>query len=291
MALNGEQNALWKVWEERDPITIPGTCYTLRGFSIAALRTNFYIKELGIMLDGGLSAEYSPDHIFITHSHTDHIASLPFHMYANKQNSKIQIYCPKDSCQVVDTMIKSMININDDLPNINTVNPYYDLIPVKEGSFHLLIRNRKFRIEVIKCYHTVSCVGYGLIEIRSKLNEEYIGLPQKDIAELRKSGVEISHEVEYPVFCYLGDTSKEILSNPEIMKYKNLMIECTFIEKEDVEQADQTLHMHWDYLKDFVKDHSEITFILYHFSRRYKRSEIKKFFDEMDLKNVIPWIN
>ncbi|ARF11780.1 beta-lactamase superfamily domain [Klosneuvirus KNV1] len=291
MALNGEQNALWKVWEERDPITIPGTCYTLRGFSIAALRTNFYVKELGVMLDGGLSAEYSPDHIFITHSHTDHIASLPFHMYATKPNSKIQIYCPEDSCHNIDKMIKSMININNELPNIDNNNPYYDLIPVKEGSFYLTIRNRKFRIEVIKCYHTISCVGYGFIEVRNKLNDEYVKLPQKDIAELRKSGVEISHEVEYPIFCYLGDTSRKILENKEIEKYKNIMIECTFIEKEDLGQADQTLHMHWDYMENYIMSHSEITFILYHFSRRYKRSEIKKFFDNAKLSNIIPWIN
>ena len=94
MAEHNEQNALWKVWDDREPITIPGTQYTLRGFSIAALRTNFFIKELSIMLDGGLSANYSPDHIFITHSHTDHIANLPFHLYSAKENSKIQIYAP-----------------------------------------------------------------------------------------------------------------------------------------------------------------------------------------------------
>lgn len=291
MALNGEQNALWKVWEERDPITIPGTCYTLRGFSIAALRTNFYIKELGVMLDGGLSAEYSPDHIFITHSHTDHIASLPFHMYSTKPESKIQIYCPEDSCKNLDKMIKSMLNINNDIPNMDNINPLYDLIPVKEGSFYLTLRNRKFRIEVIKCYHTISCLGFGFIEIRNKLKEEYMKLSQKEIAELRKSGVEISHEVEYPVFCYLGDTSRKILENKNIEKYKNIMIECTFIEKEDLEQADLTLHMHWDYLKDYVNDHLNTTFILYHFSRRYKRSDIKKFFDGVKLDNIIPWIN
>lgn len=48
-------NALWNTWNDREPIKIPNTEYTLKGFSIAALRTNFYIKELGIMLDAGLS--------------------------------------------------------------------------------------------------------------------------------------------------------------------------------------------------------------------------------------------
>src|SRR5438094_6939082 len=36
-------NALWRVWEDHEPMRIPETTYTLRGFSIAALRTHFYI--------------------------------------------------------------------------------------------------------------------------------------------------------------------------------------------------------------------------------------------------------
>ena len=44
-----DTNAIWALWDDREAIKIPGTEYTLRGFSIVALRTNFYIKELGIM--------------------------------------------------------------------------------------------------------------------------------------------------------------------------------------------------------------------------------------------------
>lgn len=291
MAQNIEQNALWKVWDDIKPINIPSTAYTLKGFSIAALRTNFYIRELCIMLDGGLSADCSPDHIFITHSHTDHIANLPFHLYSVKQNSKIQIYVPEESKDNIDRMIKSVININNDLPDIEISNPYYDLISVKEGTFELMIKSKKFKIEVIKCYHTVACVGYGFIEIRNKLKEEYIGLSQNEISKLRKLGVEISREVEYPLFCYLGDTSKEILNDQKIQKYKTVMIECTFIDNADIEQANETKHMHWDHLKDYVHAHQNITFILYHFSRRYKKSQIKQFFEHLNLSNVLPWIN
>ena len=288
---SSEQNALWDVWHDKSPITISGTQYTLKGFSIAALRTNFFIKELGVMFDAGLSAPYAAEHIFVIHSHTDHIANLPFHLYSAKPNSKIQIYCPEQSCKNVDIMLKSMVNINNETPDIEKSNPYYDLIPVKEGILNLIIGKKKFKIEIIKCFHTVPCLGYGLIEIRNKLKDEYSGLSSQEIGQLRKSGVEITQEVEYPIICYLGDTSKEVLKDPRIKKYKNIMIECTFLEKEDMEQADKTCHMHWDYLKEYIETHQENVFILYHFSRRYKKSEIVKFFENIDLKNIIPWIN
>ena len=52
-----DQIGLWKVWKEHPPTPIPGSPQlTLMGWSLAALRTNFYIKELGLMLDAGLSA-------------------------------------------------------------------------------------------------------------------------------------------------------------------------------------------------------------------------------------------
>ncbi|QKF94465.1 ribonuclease Z [Fadolivirus algeromassiliense] len=291
MSLNSEQNALWKVWEDRDPITLPDTTYTLRGFSIAALRTNFYIKELGIMLDGGLSASYSPDYIFITHSHTDHVASLPFHLYSAKLDTKMQIYVPEESLDNIDKMINSVININADVPGIDEYDPLYCLIPVRDGVINQIIRGKKFKIEIIKCYHGVPCVGYGFIEMRNKLKEEYRDLPPNEIGKLRKSGIDVTHEVEYPIFCFLGDTSKEILNDSRIQKYRTIMIECTFINKEDIEQADKTMHMHWDYLKDYVESHPDNTFILYHFSRRNKKSDIEQFFENMNIPNVIPWIN
>ena len=66
MSQGSEINSLWKVWDtslkvsydkQNDSINIStdtqckldGTEYTIRGFSIAALRTNFIIKELNII--------------------------------------------------------------------------------------------------------------------------------------------------------------------------------------------------------------------------------------------------
>ena len=293
------ENALWDVWYDRDPLKIPNTDLTLRGFSIAALRTNFYIKELGVMLDGGLSSNFLPDHIFITHTHTDHIANLTFHLFDVKHNigpeNKVNIYVPQEMCSNIERMIQGVLQVNSSKV-VDSSKYCYKLHPVSPSTIlELTIKNRKFKIEIIKCYHGIPCVGFGFIEIKSKLKEQYRILTSKEISELKKQGIEITEQVELPSLCFLGDTSKEILNDKTIEKYKTIMIECTFIYDDHIDEADEKKHMHWSSLKPYVESHPNNTFILYHFSRRYKKTDISTFFDkymtENKVTNIIPWIN
>ena len=43
---------------------VPGTPWTIRGYSRSAYRTGFYIKDLDIMLDAGPQNYNNPKHIF-----------------------------------------------------------------------------------------------------------------------------------------------------------------------------------------------------------------------------------
>jgi ribonuclease Z len=292
-----ELNALWKVWDDHDTIKIPGTQLTLKGFSIAALRTNFYIPELSIMLDAGISGNMAPDYIFVTHSHSDHIANLPYHLYSAKNGKKIQIYIPEEMTKKMTGMLDSITMLNDEYPNPEFENKEngnmkcYNIVPVKPGISDVILRNKKYELEVIKCYHSVPCVGYGFSEFKTKLKDEYKELSSKEIGELRRKGVDVSCEVKNPILCFLGDTSDEVLKDKSLEKYRNIMIECTFIRDEELVQAEKTKHIHWKSLEKYITDHPNINFILYHFSQRYKKSEIKEFFDNKKLPNVIPWIN
>ena len=149
------------------------------------------------------------------------------------------------------------------------------------------IKNIEFKIELIKCTHTIATTGYGFIELRSKLKSEYIGLSQTDIDNIKLTGITITDIIQVPHFCYLGDTDHNVLYvdkectlfSPHIEKYKNILIECTFLYDEDSVTAKKNGHMLWKNLRSYIEMHPDNNFILYHFSMKYKSHEIIDFFE------------
>lgn len=296
--------AYWKIWSIRAPLILPETQVTLKGYSVAALRTNFYIKELGIMLDAGLSSpNMTINHLFITHPHSDHIANLPFHIYSYKPPDKIQIYIPKGIENHVKDYIESayLLSSHTFIEDLNIkreklfLYDFFDLINVEPGMIiPIVIKKKKYKAEIFKCYHNVPCVGYGITEIRTKLKEEFKDKTHQEIVELRKQGIAINYEADYKLFCYLGDTSKEIFTGDEwekITQYKTIIIECTFILDEDLDQSNKTHHIHWKSLEPEIAKYQNNFFVLIHFSQRYNNSFLDAFFKKVGLNNIVPWIN
>jgi ribonuclease Z len=271
------------------------------------------------MLDAGLSANISPEYIMITHCHSDHCANIPYHLYTC--HKKIAIFSPPESFMRINNYIKAAYLMSADIDDedLLDVTKIYDMIPAYEGDTEILIGEKveqykdengdlltrykggkPMKVEIIKCDHSVPCVGYGLIESRIKLKPEYEHIQGKELGALKKSGVDINYKVDFPFFCYLGDTSHEVLKDSRLEKYSTLMIECTFIYPEDHDNAILTKHMHWEYLKPYVLSHPKMNFVLYHFSQRYKPEQIKEFFDNefydkeqkiLLIPNVKVWIS
>jgi ribonuclease Z len=269
---------------------IPGTTWTLKGYSRAAFRTGFYIPDIGLMLDAGPQLRNKPDHIFITHTHGDHIASLPFTMIGDEKGDHIfHIYAPKQSEEWLRQYITALFNVNSMRFMRSETERWYEFHPMTSGTeFPLTIRKNPYLIEVFKCNHSIPTVSYGIKVIKHKLKEEYLGLPGKEIAILRKEGKKITNEVINPVLAYVCDTTIKVFAlNPTILNYKTVIIECTFLKDEDSNGSD---HIAWNELKPFVVGNPHVNFILIHFSMKYKESEIRDFFLSEEVTNVRPWI-
>jgi len=113
--------------------------------------------------------------------------------------------------------------------------------------------------------------------------------------------VEVSEPFNNPLFVYLGDTHIDIFKKyPEILNYPTVIVECTFIHQEPgiAERANRDGHIHWDNLSEVVIANKDVTFILIHFSCRYKETEIYEFFsglmnrpdNPLNLDNVIVFV-
>jgi len=111
----------------------------------------------------------------------------------------------------------------------------------------------------------------------------------------KKSGIEINEVFQKPLLAYLLDTHPVVFEKtPRVFDYPVIITECTFIEGEQ-ERAERDGHTIWTALEKTVLSHPKNTFVLTHFSLRYKVQEIYSFFENLttrednplDLSNVV----
>eukprot|EP01102_Stenamoeba_stenopodia_P020396 TRINITY_DN7908_c2_g1_i1.p1 TRINITY_DN7908_c2_g1~~TRINITY_DN7908_c2_g1_i1.p1 ORF type:complete len:455 (-),score=116.27 TRINITY_DN7908_c2_g1_i1:238-1509(-) len=170
-------------------------------------------------------------------------------------------------------------------------------------------------VDIIKCHHTVTTVGYVISEKRMKLKDEYKSLPGKEIAALRKQNVDIQEVKSFPLLAYLCDTNISIFdrsdlandsTSPEAIQHQQhmslifqcpvVMIECTYLEDEKRSEARKRGHIVWSDILPYTEAHPEITWVLFHFSQRYKDDHIRSFFQTASSQksrphNVVLWLD
>jgi ribonuclease Z len=284
-------------WAKVKSHKLKNTQWTLTGYSVAARSTGFYIPELKIALDCGVPSSHSPDHIFITHGHLDHCGYLNntiLDINTNNSNNisiNTNIFVPIISKNYFKDYIHHAFALtkNTAMPKIHNK---YNLIGVDGGEvITLKIKKMTYKINIIRCFHTVPCVAYGFSEVRTKLKPEFIGYPESEIIKLKSMGEEITYSIEIPQFCFIGDTDERIFKNTIILeKFPTIIIECTFLYPEHENLAKKDKHMHWNKLENYIKTHPETTVILIHFSARYTDTDIRKFFLDKLYDNIIVWI-
>jgi ribonuclease Z len=306
-----------------------GVPLTLIGRSWAADCTAFFIPELSWQLDAGSIVTPShPRYVFVTHTHTDHSHMLT-HLKSRRKPS--HIFSPHVSVDLIDNYLtaaqlmtavnrhKSIANFEwqrsywlhgvagkstCDLPAASQMNDKTTLTvsvvsdaDSKQAAAPATTKtqiHKGFRVRVIDCDHSVECVGYMFSLVKSKLREDLAGLPGREIGAMRKRGENVSREVEVPAFVFLGDTTHAVFDqNPEILKHPIVIVECTFLEDDDVKHAERTKHMHWMHLRKYVENNPETKFVLIHFSRRYNSAQVLDFFHQEQAdgkyKNIVVW--
>lgn len=293
---------IWKLISE-NKVKIPNTPWTVICYSRAARHTFLYIPELYIAFDAGLASEVHPTTIFISHAHIDHVRELwSYVIEPVKGNPTVVV--PRSSADDIKTFVNSAIHMTKHNRKAQVAwNVVEASIPKEVTSSVFLpnimsINKLNFKIELFKCTHSIPTTGYGMIEVRSKLKPEFVGLPQKEIESLKLNGIQICMNVDVPHFVVLGDTDHRVfykdtkctIFNSDLEKYSTIMVECTFLTDNKAKDAKDKKHMLWSRLFPFIHAHPNITFMLYHFSMCYRDAEIIQFFKALNIPNVIPLI-
>lgn len=264
--------------------------FTLVGTSVAAHGTGFYIPELKIAFDAGVvSCAQQPESVLITHCHIDHCH------YINHFGSMLKkplYYVPNECVDYLEEYLytqKKLSKYHDE--SMKKLTPDHITVGVSDKESYPIKRgNINYMIDIIKCEHSVPSVGYGISETRKKLLQKYIGVPINIIKNTDNK--ELYYEKKVKKICFLGDTNINVFKNsPQILEYPIVIVECTFLEASELKNAHKKFHICWTELEQIVRDNPDTTFVLIHFSNKYKNDYIEKFFKKLDIKNILPWVN
>lgn len=246
--------------------------YRIAGHSVAGESTSVMVPELDVCFDMGLCprAMLAAKTVCISHGHMDHIGGLAY--WCSQRNFQGmgpgRIVCPTAIAPAIHKMMEGYV----DLERQKTP---YELIPVEPEQL-VEIKNGIF-VRPFALEHTVPTYGYAVIEKRSKLKPELVGLPQEKLMELKEKGQEITRILEIPLVAYVLDTVPgPNLVREDVRKAQILIAECTFFEPDHKDRAKSGMHLHVDDLVEWMRVLECQKVILAHVSRRTNLATARK---------------
>jgi len=260
---------------------------SLVGYSRSAIRTGFIIPEYNIFLDAGIYSDKKPELILVTHCHQDHINNL-YSLLLDNINHPYLGY-PKE----MQSLIKNYLDANFSL-NLNkkkSFMKYKSLLfdNYSKNIMNIKISSKNLQIKPFNMSHDVPCLGYGISEIKTCLNPEYSNLSQEEIINLVKNNINVKIEKISKMLLFCGDTNYQCLETLDY-SYPYIIIESTFLYPEHFEESRKKYHLHFSDLQPYIEKYKETTFILIHFSKRYKDEDILEFFKQNYYSNIIPFV-
>lgn len=239
--------------------------YRIQGVSVAGEQAVVHVPELDLAFDVGLCPRpvLAAQTIALSHTHMDHVAALPYwfsqRWFQKMSNQGRCLAHPK----VVEPLRRMMASWVD----LERQRTPHEIVAVEPDSDFELRPNLVVR--GIEMSHTVPCMGWVVIERRSKLKEEFIGLPQERLRTLRSEGVQITRVMEIPLVAYTGDTEPgPFLLRPEFCQAQVVVTECTFFEDEHRDRAKIGKHLHVDDLRMLLEAWEARDVVIAHVSRR-----------------------
>lgn len=246
--------------------------YRVQGLSIAGEESVVQIPELDVCFDIGRCprAALTSPYVALTHGHMDHSAGIAYY-FSQRQFQGMgtgKLVCHPSLEQPIHTLMRAWVDIE-------AQKTPYELIALKPDA-EIEVKNNIF-LRAFATNHTVPSNGYVLLERRSKLKPELVGLPQEQLIELKKRGEEITQMLEIPLVCYTGDTTwGPHFDRPDVLNAKILITECTFMEPGHRDRAGVGKHLHLDHILDLLKLSKAEAVVLTHLSRRTHMGQARK---------------
>lgn len=241
--------------------------FRVQGYSIAGEETFVQIPELDICFDIGRACRtaLTSNYVALSHGHMDHAAGLAYYFSQRHFQGMGEgtVLCHPS----LEGPIRRLMDAWVDIEAQRT--PYHVIAMDPDGpSAELEIKNTYF-LRAFATSHTVPSLGYVMVEKRSKLREEYVGLPQSELVRIKESGQAITYIKEVPLVAYMGDTSPgPHFQRPDVANAQILITECTFTEADHQDRAKVGKHLHISDIAKMMDALNNQAIVITHLSRR-----------------------
>ena len=246
--------------------------YRIQGISVAGEQSVVQVPELDVVFDIGLAprAALTSNYCALTHGHMDHAAGIAYYFSQRYfQGMGVgTVIAPKK----IEKAIHNVMNAWVDLEAQKTPYKVIGMEPEEEVE----IKNNIF-LRGFETQHTVPALGYVVVEKRSKLRSDLVGMPQEQLLALKEKGEEITQTLQIPLVCYTGDTMwGKHFEREDVLNSQILITECTFLEEEHRSRASVGKHLHLDNVIELMERAKSEAIVLVHTSRRTHIAQVKK---------------
>ncbi|MEM1330353.1 MAG: MBL fold metallo-hydrolase [Planctomycetota bacterium] len=246
--------------------------YRVQGISIAGEATCIQVPELDVCFDMGSCprAALASKYVALSHGHMDHVGGLAYWFSQRRFQGMGTGTIVLD--ERIEGEFRAMMKGYEGLERQQTP---YEVHTLGDGG-ELEIKNNH-HLRAFHTEHTAPSVGYAIVEKRSKLRDEFAGLPQEKLRELKNRGEEITRQLEIPLIAYLGDTGPGAhLLRDEVRRAQIIITECTFFEPEHKSRAKIGMHLHVEDLAEWLRVCECEHMVIAHVSRRTNLAYARK---------------
>lgn len=237
------------------PVVLHASGLTLEGFSISGVATWLIVHELDALFDVGECALQAVPvgAVFVTHIHGDHSRCLLRHWQLRRMFNlaAADYYVPASTVDGLRDIVRAEARM-EGVPENEAEFPRFVALPTDGTPTPL--RGKGVWARAFPVNHRVDSVGYTLGRTTHKLRPEFATLPGREIAALRTSGTAVSQSVESPLITFIGDCDGATLAREShIWESQVVVIECTYVDPEDRDNAARSTHTHLDEIVEVLR--------------------------------------
>jgi ribonuclease Z len=248
----------------------------LRALSVGGLETCHWLPRWKVAFDIGRCPLRVVDcrTILFTHAHMDHLGGIAYHT-ATRSLRRLPppVYVVPPHC------VEDLGRLFEAWRRLDRSDMPHELVALGPGDQYRL--GNGLLVRPFAAPHSAPCQGYGLWSRKEKLRTEFQGRSGRELAELRRRGVQLSDPVETPELVFTGDTLIEVVEQEEVVRTARVLVmECTFVdERVSVREARSKGHVHLEELAERAALFANEAILLTHFSARYRAHEILRALD------------